>query len=58
MPAENLRFRPEELMSKMTEIAGDEEEVTQDRLHEYPAVTKTLGKFKLEIWRKGPASCV
>ena len=58
MPTENLRFRTEELVSKMTEIAGDEEEATQNQLHEYPTVAKTLGKFKLEISRKGPASCV
>ena len=58
VPTENLRFRTEELVSKMTEIAGDEEEVTQDRLHEHPTVTKTLWKFMLEISRKGSASCM
>ena len=58
MPTENLRFRTEELVSKMTEIAEDEEEATQGRLNEYPTVTKTLGKFKLEISRKGQASCM
>ena len=57
-PTENLRFRTEELVFKVTEIARDEEKDMQDRLQEHPIVTKTLGKFKLEISRKGPASCM
>ena len=33
----------------MAETAENGVEVTQDGMYEYPAMTKTLGKFKLEI---------
>ena len=36
-------------MFKVTETAQNEAEVTRDRLYEYPTMTKTLGRIKLEI---------
>ncbi|MCO5588416.1 hypothetical protein L7F22_042372 [Adiantum nelumboides] len=48
IPAENMRFREDSLTFKIAETA---EEEVQDRLRtfEYPAMTKTLGNFKLDI---------
>ena len=46
----NLRFRTEELVFKVIETAGGEEEVTRDRLYEYlTMIAKALEKLKLEI---------
>lgn len=48
IPAENMRFRQESLSFRIAETA--EEEVTErSRQFEYPAMTKTLGNFKLAI---------
>lgn len=48
IPAENMRFRDESLTFRIAETA--EEEVTdRTRQFEYPAMTKTLGNFKLQI---------
>ncbi|TBU34315.1 P-loop containing nucleoside triphosphate hydrolase protein, partial [Dichomitus squalens] len=48
IPTENLRFREESLSFKMVETA---EELTVDvtRHYSYPAMTKTLGGFKLTV---------
>ncbi|THU93517.1 P-loop containing nucleoside triphosphate hydrolase protein, partial [Dendrothele bispora CBS 962.96] len=48
IPTENLRFREESLSFKMVETA---EEVIADvtRHYSYPAMTKTLGSFKLTV---------
>ncbi len=48
VPTENLRFRQESLSFKMVETA---EEVIADktRHYSYPAMTKTLGNFKLTV---------
>ncbi|MCO5585338.1 hypothetical protein L7F22_039271 [Adiantum nelumboides] len=48
IPAENMRFRDESLTFRIAETA--EEEITdRTRQFEYPAMTKTLGNFKLQI---------
>lgn len=48
IPAENMRFREESLTFRIAETA--EEEVNdRTRQFEYPAMTKTLGNFKLQI---------
>lgn len=48
IPTENLRFREESLHFKITDNA---EEFLQEknRRYEYPAMTKTLGNFKLNM---------
>jgi len=48
IPTENLRFREESLSFKMVETA---EEIIADktRHYSYPAMTKTLGNFKLTV---------
>lgn len=48
MPTENLRFRDESLVFRVAESAT-EEEVKRMRHYEYPAMTKTLGDFKLNV---------
>jgi len=48
IPTENLRFRNENLTFKISENA-DEVYSTQTKQFEYPALTKTLGGFKLEV---------
>lgn len=45
---ENLRFREESLTFKIGEVA-DEEVVAKHRNYSYPAMTKTMGDFKLDI---------
>ncbi|KAG5351566.1 Fe-S cluster-binding ribosome biosynthesis protein [Termitomyces sp. Mn162] len=48
IPTENLRFREESLSFKMVETA-DEIIVDKTRHYTYPAMTKTLGNFKLTV---------
>lgn len=47
VPTENLRFRTTSLTFKVAEQAGDE--IVHMAQYEYPAMTKTLGGFKLNI---------
>ncbi|KAL1450526.1 hypothetical protein WDU94_002878, partial [Cyamophila willieti] len=48
VPTENLRFREESLVFKVAESAA-EEEIKRMNHYEYPAMTKTMGDFKLEV---------
>jgi len=48
IPTENLRFREESLKFKIVETAT-EEEIRRHCRYNYPAMTKTLGTFHLEI---------
>ncbi|KAL1131591.1 hypothetical protein AAG570_011205 [Ranatra chinensis] len=48
VPTENLRFRDESLVFKVAESAT-EEEVKRMHHYEYPAMTKTIGDFKLTV---------
>lgn len=48
VPTENLRFREESLVFKVAESAT-EEEVKRMNHYEYPAMTKTMGTFKLIV---------
>ena len=48
IPTENLRFREESLTFKISENA-DEVQAPKTRRHAYPAMTKTLGGFKLHV---------
>lgn len=48
IPTENLRFREESLSFKMVETA-DELEISKSQQYKYPAMTKTLGGFKLTV---------
>ncbi|KAF5329944.1 hypothetical protein D9611_010443 [Ephemerocybe angulata] len=48
IPTENLRFREESLSFKMVENA-EEMLVEKNRHYTYPAMTKTLGGFKLTV---------
>jgi ATP-binding cassette subfamily E protein 1 len=48
IPTENLRFRDESLTFKISENA-DEVQAPKTRRHAYPAMTKTLGNFKLHV---------
>jgi ATP-binding cassette subfamily E protein 1 len=48
IPTENLRFRQESLTFKISETA-DEIQAPKTRRHQYPAMTKTLGGFKLHV---------
>nr|AIN44108.1 ATP-binding cassette sub-family E member 1-like protein [Laodelphax striatellus] len=48
VPTENLRFRDESLVFKVSESAS-EEEVKRMNHYEYPAMTKTMGDFHLEV---------
>jgi len=48
VPTENLRFREESLVFKVAESAT-EEEVKRMNHYEYPAMTKTMGTFKLNV---------
>lgn len=57
IPSENMRFRDEELDFKVKEnindnvVIGNESEAAKDNKHiyVYPAMTKTLGPFKLTV---------
>ncbi|EFA85500.1 RNaseL inhibitor-like protein [Heterostelium album PN500] len=46
---ENMRFRKEALTFKFSETADTEEEIKKHCLYKYPAMTKTLDGFKLEV---------
>ena len=48
IPTENLRFREESLSFKMVETA-EELIVDKTRHYTYPAMTKTMGNFKLTV---------
>ncbi|KYN09344.1 PREDICTED: ATP-binding cassette sub-family E member 1 [Trachymyrmex cornetzi] len=48
VPTENLRFREESLVFKVAESAT-EEEVKRMNHYEYPAMTKTMGTFNLNV---------
>lgn len=48
IPTENLRFREESLSFKMVETA-DELVISKSQQYTYPAMTKTLGSFKLTV---------
>ncbi|KAK6636617.1 hypothetical protein RUM43_010279 [Polyplax serrata] len=48
VPTENLRFREESLVFKVAESAA-EEEVKRMNHYVYPAMTKTMGSFKMEV---------
>ena len=48
IPTENLRFREDSLTFKMVETA-EELVVDKSRHYTYPAMTKTLGDFKLTV---------
>lgn len=48
IPTENLRFREESLSFKMVETA-EEILIDKTRHYSYPAMTKTLGSFKLTV---------
>jgi len=54
VPTENLRFRDESLIFKVSESAS-EEEVKRMNHYEYPFMKKAMGNFKLEV-RKGQFS--
>ena len=47
VPTENLRFRDESLTFKVSESAT--EEIKRQNHYDYPAMTKTMGDFKLSV---------
>lgn len=49
VPTENLRFRETALQFRLAETADDEEEIEHHHMYSYPAMTKTLGSFKLTV---------
>ncbi|KAI9011110.1 P-loop containing nucleoside triphosphate hydrolase protein, partial [Gaertneriomyces semiglobifer] len=49
VPTENLRFRDESLVFKLAETADDNTENEKMRRFKYPAMSKTLGDFHLDI---------
>ncbi|KAJ3188899.1 Fe-S cluster-binding ribosome biosynthesis protein [Gaertneriomyces sp. JEL0708] len=49
VPTENLRFRDESLVFKLAETADDNTENEKMRRFRYPAMSKTLGDFHLDI---------
>merc|ERR1711990_1269172 len=48
IPTENLRFREDSLVFKVSENATDEE-IKRMRRYDYPAMSKTMGSFHLEV---------
>ncbi|KAL0276450.1 UNVERIFIED_CONTAM: hypothetical protein PYX00_004019 [Menopon gallinae] len=54
VPTENLRFREESLVFKVAESAA-EEEVKRMNHYEYPAMSKSMGSFKMQV-QKGEFS--
>lgn len=48
IPTENLRFREESLVFKVSENAN-EEEIKRMTRYDYPAMSKTMGSFHLEV---------
>eukprot|EP00127_Corallochytrium_limacisporum_P007490 Clim_evm12s253 gene=Clim_evmTU12s253 len=49
IPTENLRFREASLTFKVAESADEFGELKKNAMYEWPAMTKTLGSFKLTI---------
>lgn len=49
IPTENLRFRQESLTFRIAETVDDNAAVQSSQSHSYPAMTKTLGGFKLHV---------
>ena len=57
VPSENMRFRDEELTFRVTEKTEEKTMIEESKAdekaakftHRYPAMTKTLGPFKLEV---------
>ena len=53
VPSENVRFREDELTFRVQKAFELEEEenadITKPNQHEYPAMSKTLGQFKVNI---------
>ncbi|KAE9465622.1 hypothetical protein C3L33_02471, partial [Rhododendron williamsianum] len=50
IPTENLRFRDESLTFKLAETpGGNQEEIQTYSRYKYPAMSKTLGNFKLDV---------
>ncbi|KAJ2847082.1 Fe-S cluster-binding ribosome biosynthesis protein [Coemansia brasiliensis] len=47
IPTENMRFRQESLSFRLNE--AQEEEIVRARDYSYPAMTKTMGDFKLSV---------
>ena len=56
VPTENLRFREESLKFRLAEHAGETDEIvaaSKQQLYQYPAMSKTLGNFKLHVQAGG-----
>lgn len=49
IPTENLRFRQESLTFRIAETVDENVGVVNSQSYEYPAMTKTLGNFKLSV---------
>lgn len=49
VPTENLRFREESLTFKVAESVTEEDEAKRMRHYKYPAMTKTMGSFTLNV---------
>ncbi|KAG8459370.1 hypothetical protein KFE25_013006 [Diacronema lutheri] len=49
IPTENMRFRDEALTFRVAEVDERKGEADKHDRYEYPAMTKTMGAFKLEI---------
>ncbi|KAJ1725137.1 Fe-S cluster-binding ribosome biosynthesis protein [Coemansia biformis] len=49
IPTENMRFRDEELTFRLVEKAEEDMLIERHRDYEYPAMTKTMGDFKLHV---------
>jgi len=52
VPTENVRFREDELtfrVQKAIETEEESKEIVKPNVHSYPAMTKTLGSFKVNI---------
>jgi len=52
VPTENVRFRDDELtfrVQKAIETEEESKEIVKPNMHSYPAMTKTLGGFKVNI---------
>ncbi|KAE8790295.1 ABC transporter E family member 2-like [Hordeum vulgare] len=49
VPTENLRFRDESLTFKIVDTQDNPEEIEAYQRYKYPAMSKTLGNFKLTV---------
>ncbi|KAF9197270.1 Fe-S cluster-binding ribosome biosynthesis protein [Haplosporangium sp. Z 27] len=49
VPTENLRFREESLTFRLAETADELQDTQTHRRYKYPALSKTLGDFKLHV---------